>query len=118
MLFYPILYSFLPYFVTFTPTPQVEKTVKMPILPVLMIFVCVFSLLSSPSLLLITYFIISLSLLLSFFPSHFFLVCSSSTLRTKIKRSNKNASPYFIIYYPFALTRQKCLLPKQSEYQE
>ena len=64
MLFYPILYSFLPYFVTFTPTLQVEKTVKMPILPVLVIFVCVFSLLSSSSLLLITYFIISLSLLL------------------------------------------------------
>lgn len=42
MLFYPILYSFLPYFVTFTPTPQVEKTAKMPILPVLTIFVCVF----------------------------------------------------------------------------
>ena len=109
MLFYPILYSFLPYFIPYSPTPQVEKTVKMPILPVLTIFVCVFpfspSLLSSPSLCFVDVFF---SLLLSFLsfslPSllHFAVPLSYSI--DKKKRSNKNClALLFLLFLIFFL---------------
>ena len=67
MLFHPILYSFLSYFIPYPLLHLIETTSKMPILPVLSIFVVVFC--SSPllsSLLILYIFIFSPS------PSHFF----------------------------------------------
>lgn len=69
MLFYPILCSFLPYFIPYSPTPQVEKTVKTPILPVLTIFVALFP----PSPLLYLYF---LSFILLLYALSFLLLTS------------------------------------------
>lgn len=99
MLFYPILCSFLPYFVTFTPTPQVEKTVKMPVLPVLTIFVDIFC--SSPLLFSVLFvsFLFFPSLLSHLYLSFAPLLLSYSTTQNKAKQTICSALLYYLLSF-------------------
>ena len=134
MLFYPILCSFLPYFVPSSPTPPLETSLKTSILPVLVIFVAIFFPLSTlfiyilsnhlicpllffPLLLSLSPLLFSVLLtyfpfpsLLSFAPLLLLFGLPSPPLQTKkIKRSKQNLPrSTFIYFYLCALNRLIC----------